>query len=203
MALMIQALGGVGKAVIGAGGHVLKTGARIFGSDAVEAIGTTVGKLKGGIDNLVQTAVKQDEVYKAAQQKARGIKEAATETSDAAKQAVSKKANIVYSRDGDKYYRQVEGGKRVEIDSKTYGQANSTRIAIDKKNTPSHTGYTNSNYSSTFTIEEEIASEMAESKTGFWSGLGEMASDHPYIAASIAGGTGLAAGGLIFGGDDD
>ena len=198
MAIVIRTLGGIGKAVIGAGGAVLKGGARLFGNEAVEAVGRGVGKLQGGIDNIVQSAVKQDEIYKAAQKEARGVKEATQNTSEAAEEAVSRTANVTYSRDGDKYYRQVEGGKRTEIDSKTYGQANRTRIATDRANTPSHAGYNNSNYSSTFTMEEEIASEMAESGAGFWSGLGEMVSDHPYVAASIAGGTGLLAGGLLF-----
>ena len=48
-----------------------------------------------------------------------------------------------------------------------------------------------------------IAQEMAESGAGWWSGLGEMVQDHPYIAAGIAGGVGVLGGGLLFGGDDD
>ena len=46
------------------------------------------------------------------------------------------------------------------------------------------------------------AQEMVESGAGFWSGLGEMIQAHPYIAAGIAGGVGVA-GGLLLGDDDD
>ena len=48
-----------------------------------------------------------------------------------------------------------------------------------------------------------ISQEMAESGAGFWSGLGEMVQKHPYIAAGIAGGVGVAGGALLFGDDDE
>ena len=52
-------------------------------------------------------------------------------------------------------------------------------------------------------MEEEIAQDMSGAGAGWWSGLGEMAQQHPYIAAGIAGGVGLVGGGLLFGDDDD
>ena len=88
--MIIKALGGIGKAIIGLGGSVVKTGAKIFGDDAVEAVGRGVGNAQKGIDNIVQHAVKQDEIYKAAKNKARGIKEATKDTSKAAEEAISK-----------------------------------------------------------------------------------------------------------------
>lgn len=88
--MIIKALGGIGKAIIGLGGSVVKTGAKIFGDDAVEAVGREVGNAQKGIDDIVQHAVKQDEIYKAAKNKARGIKEATKDTSKAAEEAISK-----------------------------------------------------------------------------------------------------------------
>ena len=88
--MIIKALGGIGKAIIGLGGSVVKTGAKIFGDDAVEAVGRGVGNVQKGIDDIVQHAVKQDEIYKAAKNKARGIKEATKDTSKAAEEAISK-----------------------------------------------------------------------------------------------------------------
>ena len=41
--MIVKALGGIGKAIIGLGGSVVKTGAKIFGDDAVEAVGRRVG----------------------------------------------------------------------------------------------------------------------------------------------------------------
>lgn len=47
-----------------------------------------------------------------------------------------------------------------------------------------------------------VAKEMAESGAGFWSGLGDTIQNHPYIAASIAGGIGMAGGALLSDDDD-
>ena len=47
------------------------------------------------------------------------------------------------------------------------------------------------------------AQEVIETDAGFWSGLGETIHEHPYIAASIAGGIGVAGGALLFDDDDD
>ena len=47
-----------------------------------------------------------------------------------------------------------------------------------------------------------VAKEMAESGAGFWSGLGNAIQEHPYVAAGIAGGIGIAGGALLFDDDD-
>lgn len=203
MALAARMLGGIGKAVVGTGGAVLKGGAKLFGDDAVETLGRTVGKAQKGIDDVVKQAVKQDDIYKAAKNKARGVKEAVRNTSDDAVEAVTRSnAKVTYSRDGDKFYRQVEGGKRQEIDSKLYGNANSRRISTDKANTPSHRNYTGDNYSNTFTIEEEIANNISKTATGDGAGISllQFASDHP-VGTALAGlGVGVVGTNLL---DDD
>lgn len=89
MALLVKGLGGIGKTVIGAGGAVVKGGARLFGDDAVKAVGSGVGKLQNGIDDVIQHAVKQDEIYKTAKSKARKVKEANKGSGSAAKDAIN------------------------------------------------------------------------------------------------------------------
>ena len=111
-------------------------------------------------------------------------------------------AKVTYSRDGNKYYRQVEGGKRQEIDSKLYGTANSRRISNDKATIPSHKNYTEANYSKTFTMEEEIADDIAKTAAGDGAGIDllQFASGHP-VGTALAGiGVGIV-GANIF--DDD
>ena len=102
-------------------------------------------------------------------------------------------AKVTYSRDGNKYYRQVEGGKRQEIDSKLYGTANSRRISNDKATTPSHKNYTGDNYSNTFTMEEEIADNIAKTAPGDRAGIDllQFASDHPVGTALVGLGVGM------------
>lgn len=78
---------------------------------------------------------------------------------------------VTYSRDGNKYYRQVEGGKRQKIDSKLYGTVNGRRISNDKATNPSHKNYTGANYSKTFTMEEEIADDIAKTAVGDGAGI--------------------------------
>ena len=97
-------------------------------------------------------------------------------------------AKVTYSRDGNKYYRQVEGEKRQEIDSKLYGTANSRRISNDKATTPSHKNYTGDNYSNTFTMEEEIADNIAKTAPGDGAGIDllQFASNHP-VGTALAG----------------
>ena len=97
-------------------------------------------------------------------------------------------AKVTYSRDGNKYYRQVEGEKRQEIDSKLYGTANSRRISNDKATTPSHKNYTGDNYSNTFTMEEEIADNIAKTAAGDGAGIDllQFASNHP-VGTALAG----------------
>ena len=80
MALAARMLAGIGKAVVGAGGTVLKGGAKLFGDDAVEALGRGVGKAQKSLDDIVQAAVKQDEIYKTVKNEAYSIKEAVKNT---------------------------------------------------------------------------------------------------------------------------
>lgn len=200
MALAARMLGGIGKTIVGAGGTVLKGGAKLFGDDAVEALGRGVGKAQKGLDDIVQAAVKQDEIYKTAKNEARGIKEAIKNTSDDAVEAVTRSnAKVTYSKDGDKFYRQVEGGKKQEIDSKLYGNANSRRISIDKANSPSHKNYTGDNYSNTFTMEEEVANTISKTAAGDGAGVDllQFASNHP-VGTALAGlGVGVVGANLL------
>lgn len=127
--------------------------------------------------------------------------EAATKSGDDVVEAATKKVQYgrTSSKNGYEYYREVDG-KRTTIDSGTYGRHRGEYIASQRAKNPNYDP--NSNYSWNFGIEEQIAQEAAESGAGFWSGLGEMVSDHPYIAAGIAGGVGVAGGALLFGDDD-
>ena len=109
---------------------------------------------------------------------------------------------VTYSRDGNKYYRQVEGGKRQKIDSKLYGTVNGRRISNDKATNPSHKNYTGANYSKTFTMEEEIAGDISKTAAGDGAGIDllQFASDNP-VGTALAGiGVGII-GANIF--DDD
>lgn len=133
--------------------------------------------------------------------------------SDVVEEAINKTSRVTYSREGNKFYRQVDGGKRTEIDSKLYGRMNSKRISADRAAVETHRGYTDSNYSSTFTMDEEIsdtvsaaASETAEavSKTAAGDGAGidllQFASDHP-VGTALAGiGVGIVGTNIL---DDD
>lgn len=196
MALMARMLGGIGKGVIGTGGAVLKGGAKVFGDDAVEALGRGVGSLQKNIDDVVEYAVKQDQIYKEARNQARGIKEATKQTGEAAKDAVVRKPvnnyrkNTSFSYDGytyrmqdGTYQRKAKNADAWEnISSKEYGKTRGKFIGENEA--------------------LEQAAINAESGAGFWSGLGEMVQDHPYIAAGIASGVGVAGGALLFGDDD-
>ena len=109
---------------------------------------------------------------------------------------------VTYSRDGNKYYRQVEGGKRQKIDSKLYGTVNGRRISNDKATNPSHKNYTGANYSKTFTMEEEIADDISKTAAGDGAGIDllQFASGNP-VGTALAGiGVGII-GANIF--DDD
>ena len=131
------------------------------------------------------------------------IKEAVKNTSDDAVDAVTRSnAKVTYSKDGDKFYRQVEGGKKQEIDSKLYGNANSRRISIDKANSPSHKNYTGDNYSNTFTMEEEVANTISKTAAGDGAGVDllQFSSKHP-VGTALAGlGVGVVGANLL---DDD
>ena len=119
MALAARMLGGIGKTVVGAGGAVLKGGAKLFGDNAVEALGRGVGKAQKGIDDVVKQAVKQDDLYKSAVKEARGT------VSDTAKEAIKNPAKNYKTKtefgsaDGTRYrMREVDGKKIYESKAK-------------------------------------------------------------------------------------
>lgn len=113
MALVAKMLGGIGKATVGAGGKILKGGARVFGDDAVEALGRGVGKVQKGIDDVVKQAVRQDDLYKSAVKEARGT------VSDTAKNAIKNPAKNYKTKtefgsaDGTRYRMREVDGKKV------------------------------------------------------------------------------------------
>ena len=207
--MIVKALGGIGKAIIGLGGSVVKTGAKILGDDAVEAVGRGVGNVQKGIDDIVQHAVKQDEIYKAAKNKARGIKEATKDTSKAAEEAISKpkfkddgirftKDNVTYERhrnpnwqegdarksstnpNGHNQFLYTANGK--PISGKQFGQEKAEFVR-NKGTVEQITDNTTENFLNN-TIEK-------------WDGLPNWAK---YTGIATAGGI---AGAVLFGGDDD
>ena len=96
------------------------------------------------------------------------------------------------------YYQQREaGGTYTNISGKQFGEARQSYGGIG------YASYDDMLLGSRNQIQEatEVAKEAAESGAGFWSGIGEFAQEHPYIAAGIAGGVGVAGGALLFGDD--
>lgn len=207
--MIVKALGGIGKAIIGLGGSVVKTGAKIFGDDAVEAVGRGVGNVQKGIDDIVQHAVKQDEIYKAAKNKARGIKEATKDTSKAAEEAISKpkfkddeirftKDNVTYERhrnpnwqegdarksstnpNGHNQFLYTANGK--PISGKQFGQEKAEFVR--NKGTVEH-------------ITDNATENFLNNTIEKWDGLPNWAK---YTGMAIAGGI---AGTVLFDGDDD
>lgn len=182
-------------------GAVKGTGAiaKGFGSGAKKGFGTLLNKnikntgRKAGDAASKAVGEVEEKVGKAASdigekaKKAGGkLKEArVSQNKDVTNEAIQK---VTYSREKDKYYRQVEGGRRQEIDSKMYGKANSRRISNDRASTPSHKNYTGDNYSNTFTMEEEIADDIAKTGAGDGAGIDllQFASDHP-VGTALAG----------------
>ena len=207
--MIVKALGGIGKAIIGLGGSVVKTGAKIFGDDAVEAVGRRVGNAQKGIDDIVQHAVKQDEIYKAAKNKARGIKEATKDTSKAAEEAISKpkfkddgirftKDDVTYERhrnpnwqegdarksstnpNGHNQFLYTANGK--PISGKQFGQEKAEFVR--NKGTVEH-------------ITDNATENFLNNTIEKWDGLPNWAK---YTGIATAGGI---AGAVLFGGDDD
>ena len=207
--MIVKALGGIGKAIIGLGGSVVKTGAKIFGDDAVEAVGRGVGNVQKGIDDIVQHAVKQDEIYKAAKNKARGIKEATKDTSKAAEEAISKpkfkddgirftKDDVTYERhrnpnwqegdarksstnpNGHNQFLYTANGK--PISGKQFGQEKAEFVR--NKGTVEH-------------ITDNATENFLNNTIEKWDGLPNWAK---YTGMATAGGI---AGAVLFGGDDD
>lgn len=198
MALAARMLGGIGKTVIGAGGTVLKGWAKLFGDDAVEALGRGVGKAQKGLDDIVQAAVKQDDLYKSAVKEARGT------VSDTAKNAIKNPAKNYKTKtefgsaDGTRYrMREVDGKKVYESKvkdgdwaqiqdqgrtkaSQIYGKARGEYIAYN----------------------DSLAEQVSKTAAGDGAGIDllQFASDHP-VGTALAGlGVGIV-GANIF--DDD
>lgn len=198
MALVAKMLGGIGKATVGAGGKILKSGARVFGDDAVEALGRGVGKVQKGIDDVVKQAVRQDDLYKSAVKEARGT------VSDTAKNAIKNPAKNYKTKtefgsaDGTRYrMREVDGKKVYESKikdgdwaqiqdqgrtkaSQIYGKARGEYIAYN----------------------DSLAEQVSKTAAGDGAGIDllQFASDHP-VGTALAGlGVGIV-GANIF--DDD
>ena len=198
MALVAKMLGGIGKATVSAGGKILKGGARVFGDDAVEALGRGVGKVQKGIDDVVKQAVRQDDLYKSAVKEARGT------VSDTAKNAIKNPAKNYKTKtefgsaDGTRYrMREVDGKKVYESKvkdgdwaqiqdqgrtkaSQIYGKARGEYIAYN----------------------DSLAEQVSKTAAGDGAGIDllQFASDHPVGTALASLGVGIV-GANIF--DDD
>ena len=207
--MIIKALGGIGKAIIGLGGSVVKTGAKIFGDDAVEAVGRGVGNVQKGIDDIVQHAVKQDEIYKAAKNKARGIKEATKDTSKAAEEAISKPKfkddGIRFTKDDVTYERHrnpnwQEGDAR-KSSTNPNGHNQFLYTANGKPISGKQFGQEKAEFVRNKGTVEQITDNATENFLNNtiekWDGLPNWAK---YTGIATAGGI---AGAVLFGGDDD
>lgn len=207
--MIVKALGGIGKAIIGLGGSVVKTGAKIFGDDAVEAVGRGVGNVQKGIDDIVQHAVKQDEIYKAAKNKARGIKEATKDTSKAAEEAISKPKfkddGIRFTKDDVTYERHrnpnwQEGDAR-KSSTNPNGHNQFLYTANGKPISGKQFGQEKAEFVRNKGTVEQITDNATENFLNNtiekWDGLPNWAK---YTGIATAGGI---AGAVLFGGDDD
>ena len=196
MALVARMLGGIGKTVVGAGGTVLKGGAKLFGDDVVKALGHGVGKAQKGLDNIVQTAVKQDEIYKTAVKEARGT------VSDTAKEAIKNPAKEVIknpaknyktktefgSADGTRYrMREVDGKKVYESKAKDgdwsqiQDQGRTKASQIYGKARGEYIAYNDS-------LAEQVADDISKTAPGDGAGIDllQFASNHP-VGTALAG----------------
>ena len=207
--MIVKALGGIGKAIIGLGGSVVKTGAKIFGDDAVEAVGRGVGNVQKGIDDIVQHAVKQDEIYKAAKNKARGIKEATKDTSKAAEEAISKpkfkddgirftKDNVTYERHRNPNWQEGDARKS---STNPNGHNQFLYTANGKPISGKQFGQEKAEFVRNKGTVEQITDNATENFLNNtiekWDGLPNWAK---YTGIATAGGI---AGAVLFGGDDD
>lgn len=177
--LVRKVLGGIAKAP---GAVVGFTGSAVAGgvSGAVKATGQGV-KAGANAANKLKTKI----LGEAAEAAAKG----GDDVAKVAKPVNNYRTNTAFKHDGASYRTQngtyqkkVSGGEWENITSKEYGHSRASFIGANEA--------------------LEQAAVNAESGAGFWSGLGEMVSDHPYIAAGIAGGVGVG-GGLLLGDDDD
>lgn len=188
MALVARMLGGIGKTVVGAGGTILKGGAKLFGDDAVKVLGHGVGKAQKGLDNIVQTAVKQDEIYKTAVKEARGT------VSDTAKEAIKNPAKNYKTKtefgsaDGTRYrMREVDGKKVYESKAKDgdwsqiQDQGRTKASQIYGKARGEYIAYNDS-------LAEQVADDISKTAPGDGAGIDllQFASDHP-VGTALAG----------------
>ena len=213
MALVAKMLGGIGKATVGAGGKILKGGARVFGDDAVEALGHGVGKVQKGIDDVVKQAVRQDDLYKSAVKEARGtvsdtaknaVKEARGTVSDTAKNAIKNPAKNYKTKtefgsaDGTRYrMREVDGKKVYESKVKDGDWA---QIQDQGRTKASQIyGKARGEY---IAYNDSLAEQVSKTAAGDGAGIDllQFASDHPVGTALASLGVGIV-GANIF--DDD
>ena len=196
MALVAKMLGGIGKATVGIGGTVLKGGAKLFGDNAVKALGHGVGKAQKGLDDIVQAAVKQDDLYKAAVKEARGT------VSDTAKEAIKNPAKEVIknpaknyktktefgSADGTRYrMREVDGKKVYESKAKDgdwsqiQDQGRTKASQIYGKARGEYIAYNDS-------LAEQVADDISKTAPGDGAGIDllQFASNHP-VGTALAG----------------
>ena len=198
MALVARMLGGIGKATVGIGGTVLKGGAKLFGDNAVKALGHGVGKAQKGLDDIVQVAVKQDDLYKSAVKEARGT------VSDTAKEAIKNPAKNYKTKtefgsaDGTRYrMREVDGKKVYESKAK---DSDWTQIQDQGRTKASQIyGKARGEY---IAYNDSLAEQVSKTAAGDGAGIDllQFASDHP-VGTALAGiGVGIV-GANIF--DDD
>ena len=192
MALVAKMLGGIGKAVVGAGGTVLKGGAKFLGDDAVEAVGRKVGELQKGINEVVESAVKKDELYKTAVKEARGVK------SESAKEAIlrgtqSSDGTISFKgKDGITYERHKNPNWKEGDVRKSSANPNGRNQYLYTANGQSINGQAFGKAKSSFTQDGGTFSDIADdiSKTAAGDGAGidllQFASDHP-VGTALAG----------------
>ena len=199
MALAARMLGGIGKTIVGAGGTVLKGGAKLFGDDAVEALGRGVGKAQKGIDDVVKQAVKQDDLYKSAVKEARGA------VSDTAKESIKNPAKNYKAKtefgsvDGTRYrMREVDGKKVYESKAKDgdwtqiQDQGRTKASQIYGKARGEYIAYNDS-------LTEQVAEDLSKTAAGDGAGIDlfQFASDHP-VGTALAGlGVGIVGANLL------
>lgn len=206
MALVARMLGGIGKSVVGAGGTVLKGGAKLFGDDAVEALGHGIGKAQKGLDDIVQTAVKQDELYKTAVKEARGVK------GESAKEAILKGAQSsdgtisFKGKDGITYERHKNPNWKEGDVRKSSTNPNGRNQYLYTANGQSINGQEFGKAKSSFTQDggtfSDIADNISKAAAGDGAGIDllQFASDHP-VGTALAGlGVGVVGANLL---DDD
>lgn len=131
------------------------------------------------------------------------------ETAEAAVKQGSPKAIVDPVTKFDYRQRVVDGKEVFErrpngADDSAWGIVDTDEYKNARRSSHSKTAeFTYESTASSSDLPAVIADENAKSGAGFWSGLGGMIQDHPYVAAGIAGGVGVAGGALLFDDDDD